>query len=212
MRTALRVVVLCGVLTVVTDRAHGADASGAEDGERARAAAATALAEVDRLGEPRARVAALHRAIPLAERAVQLDEGNAEGHFLLFCAVGRLAEMQNPLRQAMALPRLRREIERTIQLDPQHAPGLAAKGEMLYRMPPFLGGDLAEAEAYLRRSLAADDTYWRAHVVLARVLVARERPAEAEAVLRALVARIDPQRDERGEALALLAELAARQH
>lgn len=212
MGGVIRIVVLCGLLAVVGERVPGADVSRADEGTHARAAAATALAEADRLDEPRVRKATLDRAVALAERAVQLDEDNAEGHYLLFCIVGRLTEMQNPLRQAMALPRLWREVDRTIQLDPQHARGLSGKAEMLYRLPQLLGGDLSEAEAYARRSLAADDTYWRAHIVLARVLIARGRPAEAEAALRALVARIDPQRDERREALTLLAELAARPH
>ncbi len=206
----VRAIALCGVLTGVGVPAHGVEASRAEEAVHARAAAATALADADRLGETRAREAGFDRAIALAETAVQLEEGNAEGHFLLFCALGRQAEMQNPLRQAMALPRLRREIDRTILLDPQHARGLAAKGEMLFRLPPLLGRDLAGAESYLRRSIAADDTYWRAQLVLARVLAGRGRAAEAEAGLRRMLARIDPQREERHEALTLLAELTAR--
>jgi hypothetical protein len=200
------------VLAASAVPAEGAEPPATEEAARARAAAATALADAEQLGDKRDREVAFDHAARLAERAVKLDESNAEGHYLLFWALGRWTEMQNPLRQAMTLPRLRREIDRTIQLDPRHARGLSAKGEMLFRLPALLGGDRAGAEAYLRRAIAADDTYWHAYVVLARVLAARGRPAEAETVLRGMLAHVDVQPDERSEALTLLGELRASGH
>lgn len=153
------------------------------------------------------KLAAYKAATARAEEAVQLADTRAEAHYALFCALGRLTELRGPIGRALMLPRVRRELERTLALDPQHSEALAAKGEMLLRLPRWLGGNLKAAETYLRRSLVYDPTYWRAHILLARTLVAQSRPRAAREALQQMLAIVGPQRHERAEALALLAEL-----
>ena len=154
-----------------------------------------------------AKLATYRSAVARAEEAVRSDDASADAHYVLFCSLGRIAERRNPFGQALMLPRLRRELNRALQLNPQHSGALAAKAEMLLRLPRLLGGDAAAAEVYVRRALLYDPTYWRAHILLARVLIAEKRPAAAREALAHMLERIDPQRHERVEALQLLAKI-----
>lgn len=156
---------------------------------------------------PERKLAAYRDGVARAEEAIRLDDADADAHYALFCNLGRVTELSGSLRQALNLPRLRRELDRAIQLNPHHTEALAAKGEMLWHLPRLLGGDLQEAEAYARRALVYDPMFWRAHILLAHVLIAQSRPDAARAELTDVVARVNPERPERSEALGLLTEL-----
>jgi len=195
------VVILSAAILCLARIAAGADA---------RTLVAQSLAALDRgdaQKDPARQREAYQAAVADAEQAVHLDEANAEAHYALFCSLGRLTERRGPLGQMLGLPRLKRELDRTIELDPTHSEALAAKGEMLLRLPSLLGGDAAEAERYLRRSLVHDPTFWRARILLVQALLAQSRRDAAAAEARDILARIDPQRHERAEALQLLAEM-----
>lgn len=150
---------------------------------------------------------AYQEAVRDAEEAVRREESSAQAHYALFCGLGRLTEMRGALGQMLALTRLRRELDRTLALNPQHSEALAAKGEMLLRLPRLLGGDAAEAERYLRQSLVYDPTFWRARVLLVQALREQSRRDAAAAEARDILDHIDPQRHERAETLQLLAEM-----
>jgi tetratricopeptide (TPR) repeat protein len=157
--------------------------------------------------DPERKLAAYRDGVSRAEEAIRLDDTDAEAHYALFCNLGRLTELGGKLQQAWNLPRVRRELDRALQLNPHYTEALAAKGEMLWHMPRLLGGDLHEAEDYARRAVDSDPTYWRAHILLAHVLLAQARPDAARAELTTVLARISPEQPERGEALELLGEL-----
>lgn len=155
------------------------------------------------------KLAAYRSAVERAEEAVRLDDSSADAHYALFCSLGRVAELRNPLAQALMMRRVWRELDRVLELEPQRSEALAAKAEMLLRLPRFIGGDLAEAETYVRRALLYGPTYWRAHILLARVLIAENRPAAAREVLAQMLERIDPQRPEHAEALRMRETVAS---
>src|SRR6202158_5527218 len=94
---------------------------------------------------------AYNDAVAQAEKAVRLDEANANAHYALFCSLGRLTELRGSIAQALMLPRLHRELNRALQLNPAHSDALAAKAEMLFRLPRLLGGSVVQAETYVRR-------------------------------------------------------------
>jgi len=150
---------------------------------------------------------AYEAAVHDAEEAVRLEESNAEAHYALFCGLGRLTEMRGPLGRMLGLSRLRSELDRTLALNPRHSEALAAKGEMLLRLPRLLGGDAEEAERYVRQSLVYDPTFWRARVLLVQALLEQSRRDAAAAEARDILAHIDPRRHERAETLQLLAEM-----
>jgi len=132
------------------------------------------------------REATLARGMELAEGALAADARDARAHFAAVCNLGKQMEAQGiGLGQLLNLRRLRRELDTALELAPGDADALVAKGALLLHLPRLLGGDVAEAEALLRRALRAEPDNDEARCYLAHALSARGAEGEA----RVLAAR-----------------------
>jgi tetratricopeptide (TPR) repeat protein len=148
----------------------------------------------------------------LAERAVALDERNPDAHFALFCNLGELMRINGEsISSLMGLRRLMSELDRTLELNPNHVDALAAKGTLLLRLPRLFGGDAQKGEAMLREVVERDPTAVSSRLTLAKTCGARGERNEAIAfATRALqIARDQGRADKVAEAQATLAELRA---
>jgi len=159
------------------------------------------------------RSALLDRALAQAERAVTEDDRDAIAHFAVFCSLGGKMQRAGVGIGALTdLRRLRREIDRTLELAPDFADALAGKGALLLDAPRVLGGDPKDAERLLRRALEVDPDYLGPRLDLVRALRARgakdEAHAEAERALE--IARRKDDADGIKRAEALLADRRAR--
>jgi hypothetical protein len=106
-------------------------------------------------GAPDGQVEALLReGLRLAELAVNQDDTDADAHFAVFCTLGKLVERDGiGLGSVGKVRRARRELDRTLELAPEHLDAILAKAELLSRLPVWLGGDAAEAERYRTRAV-----------------------------------------------------------
>lgn len=130
-----------------------------------------------------ARAAALAHGIKLAEKAIAADERDALAHFATVCNLGKQMEMEGlSFGQLFSLRRLRREVDKTLELAPEDADALAAKGALLLRLPRWFGGDAEEAEKLLRRALRSEPDNGTARCYLAKALQARGANEEARAL------------------------------
>jgi tetratricopeptide (TPR) repeat protein len=154
---------------VAATAAGGADPPGTP-ASRAAVERCHAAAELP----PSARVAAYGEALAAGDAAIAADDGDALAHFASFCALGgMLQERGISLSAPSQLRRLRREVDRTLELAPDFADALAGKGALLLGTPWLLGGDAAEGERYLRRALEVDPDYLTPRFDLVRALRAR---------------------------------------
>ncbi len=87
-----------------------------------------------------------------AERAVELIPDNADAHFVLFGARGRVAQMGGLASAALALSSLNGVLDEVLRLDPDHPDALAARGGMLMKLPRLMGGNTTEGIRYLERA------------------------------------------------------------
>ncbi len=166
------------------------------------------------------RAAENHTAIPeraelfleseaLAARAVEMDPQCAEAHFRLFAAKGSRLLDQGPMKSMFELPSLDEHLNKAIELEPDHAHALAAKGGVLFDLPRFLGRDIAGARTYLERALKLNAKGPATRVTMARLLLHEgDRDGARRQALMAghyacVTRRVKPLKD----ALALLAEL-----
>jgi hypothetical protein len=143
------------------------------------------------------------RGIALGEAAVAADERDAKAHFAIFCNLGKQMRLDGiGVRSVVSVRRLRREVDRAVELAPDYADALLGKGSLLLELPRLLGGDAAEGERLVRAALRVDPDYIDAHLTLARELVRRgarvEGRAEAERALE--LAERDGDRDRAREA------------
>jgi tetratricopeptide (TPR) repeat protein len=129
--------------------------------------------------------ALLERGLAVAEAAVATDPRDAAAHFAVFCNLGKRMRLDGVgVASLLSLRRLRREIDRTLELDPAHADALVAKAALMYYTPRLLGGDPSQSEPLLRAALAVAPGYVDARLALARLLDARGARDEARVAAR----------------------------
>ncbi len=125
------------------------------------------------------RLALYQRGKDLAEKAIRQDDSDPDAHFAMFANWGRWLQIDGWLKNSFNLPALRRELDRTLVLNPNHADALAAQGGLYLQLPRFLGGDVTKAEAYLLRSIANDPEAVGARLELADCYIQLRRPEDA---------------------------------
>lgn len=149
----------------------------------------------------------------LARQAIAADDKNANAHFALFCNLGEAKRIDGESVQALVnLGTLMSELDRTIELDPNHADALAAKGTLLVKLPKVFGGDTRKGETMLRRVLELDPNAFTSRLSLAQVCQASSRHDEAVTLTnRALeIAKNAKQPEKVAEAEKVLTEIGAK--
>ena len=114
------------------------------------------------------RSARLDEGLALAERAIVERPDDPVAHFAAFCNRGRRLELEGPsLHFFGEIRRVRRHIERALELVPDWSDAIAGKGAMLLALPRYLGGSRTEGERLLRRAVALDPSNLEARRLLA---------------------------------------------
>ena len=127
--------------------------------------------------------AALASGVHLAERAIAADSRDAKAHFALFCNLGKQIKATGlALSNLVKFRQLRHELDTTLELAPDDADALAAKGAMLLETPRVFGGDPNTGERLLRRALEIEPDNAAAQQYLAAALSERGANDEAQAV------------------------------
>jgi tetratricopeptide (TPR) repeat protein len=207
MQTTIgRAAFAAAISVVLASMASAADVSAPELAKRALTECEAGRQSRDRADRQRR----FARGEELATRAVALDDRSADAHFALFCNRGEAMRLDGEtIRDVFAFRGLIRELDRTLELQPDHADALAAKGTFLVRLPRLLGGDVNRGEMMLQRVLTLDPTAVSARLGLARVCEYRgERDQGIAYASRALqIAKELGRADKIAEAQAILDEL-----
>jgi hypothetical protein len=194
---------VCGAAVLVLCLAPLASARASEDSAVELARRARVECDQGRNATDRdARQDHFTRGQALAERAVALDDQNADAHFEVFCNMGELMRIDGEsIRSVFALRRLLAELDRTLALNPDHLDAMSSKGTFLVRLPRMLGGDPTKGEAMLREVLRRDPSAVNARLVLAKYVDGRGNRDEAISfATRALQIARDQGRPDRIEA------------
>jgi hypothetical protein len=159
------------------------------------------------------RVAHFEKGRALGEQAVALDDRSAHAHFALFCNLGELMRIDGELSitSVWGFRRMMKELDRTLELSPDHLDALSAKGTFLVRLPSMLGGDKGKGEKLLQYVLQKEPQSINARLSLAKSYCADGR--HNEAILLASealdLAQAEQQDDFAPEAAKVLAQLRA---
>src|SRR5205814_7654859 len=128
-----RAAAAAAALLALAGRARAADPPGSP---RANQALAVCLAAA---ASPEERRANLARGLALAEEAVAADERDAKAHFAVFCNLGNDVKLRGvAVTSLFAVRRLRREMDRTLELAPDYADALGGKGGFRCALPRLL--------------------------------------------------------------------------
>lgn len=127
-----------------------------------------------------ARLTHFHLGEALAEQAVKLDDQLADAHFALFCNLGEQMRIDGEkLSSLFAFRRVMGELDRTLELDPNHPDALSSKGTLLTQLPWALGGNSRKGERLLRQMIRRAPDAVNARLSLAKVCAQRGDRAEA---------------------------------
>ncbi len=118
-----------------------------------------------------------------AGKAIEIDPRNADAHFFYVANLASLGDAKGLFNSLFMLPEVRRELETVLDLDPNHANGLAMTGALYLYLPSILGGDLHISEVYLKRSVSIDPHVSSAGLYLAANLKRQKKYDEALEVL-----------------------------
>lgn len=216
MKRVIGIVMLamCGTFAATPARAQSA-AQARETGPSAQELADRAIACLKR-GEDatdRDEKLRLYReGLELGRRAVALDDANADAHFAVFANNGRIMLLEGASVNPVNLLRANAELERTLELNPDHYDALAARGGLYRQLPWVLGGNLDKAEATLRRAIDLNPNAVGARIELARTYCDKGDPERGKPLLEtaAQIAEREGKQRQLLEARLLLQQLERR--
>jgi tetratricopeptide (TPR) repeat protein len=141
------------------------------------------------VGEQAKRRVAYEEGAKAAREAIEVQEHNAEAHYLYAANLGSSTQLTGLMASALTVQELKRHVDRALALHPNHAAALHMKGMILEELPWFLGGDAEGALTHLRRAVAANPSYVHARLDLAKAYMKRKNPAAARKELDAILSR-----------------------
>ncbi|WP_447971389.1 hypothetical protein [Nitrospira sp. M1] len=127
------------------------------------------------------RMGHFERAEVIAEQAIEADDNYAEAHFSLFCTLGEQMRIDGePTMGAIfGYNRMMDELNRTLELDPQHIDALSSKGTLLVKLPGIMGGDSEKGVEILREVIRREPMAINARLVIAESIADRGEQEEA---------------------------------
>ena len=139
--------------------------------------------------EESARKAFYDEGAKAAKQAIDLQEQNADAHYLYAANLGSAAQLTGLMASAFTVKELKQHVDRALALSPTHAAALHMKGMMLEELPWVLGGDADGALAHLKRAVTTKPDYVHARLDLAKVYLKRKDQTAAQKELDAILAR-----------------------
>ena len=119
------------------------------------------------------REALFQRAADAAQRATRLAPGDPAAHFEVARALGRLAKYRGVLQSLNLASRVSNELDRTLELDPEHAGAWHARGLFHHDVPWIAGGRGGLVVPSFERAIAIEPDEIAHRLAFARVLVDR---------------------------------------
>lgn len=117
----------------------------------------------------------------MAEQAVGLDDHSADAHFAVFCNLGEILRIDGEmsLSSVIGFRRMMKELDRTLELAPDHLDALSARGTLLVRLPFMLGGNPDKGEKILETVIQREPQAVNARLSLAKSFCGRGRHHDA---------------------------------
>ncbi len=138
------------------------------------------------------RISAFRNGKEIAQKAIDISPDNPDAHFFFVANLSTLGQTQGIVNSLFMLPRVRKEIDTILELDPDHAYGIAMQGLLFTYLPPILGGDLKIGESYLRRSVILDPHTSSTKIYLGINLKRQKRYDEAKEVFKEIIDEKNP--------------------
>lgn len=108
-------------------------------------------AELYRLGQLHTKEKRIDEAVSAFEKATRLDATRAEYFSDYAIALSTRLQSANFMMQAALAPKMRKAFAKSVELDPNHLPGLIGLARYYSNAPEIAGGSLTKAKEYAER-------------------------------------------------------------
>lgn len=126
------------------------------------------------------------------EKSVALEPKSADAHFWFGVAMGRWGEAKGILKAMFLIKPIRREMEATLKIDPNHGGAHHVLGEMLWQIPGFAGGDRKKAVEEFELAVKLSPTHTSNYQPLAEAYLHFGRKDDAIKTLKAVAEVKEP--------------------
>jgi tetratricopeptide (TPR) repeat protein len=135
---------------------------------------------------------AWRKGLEYGRQATEVNPNGKEGHFYYMANIGAIAQLRGTLQSVWRFRKIKKEMDRTLELDPNWPPILLARAQFLMETPGFFGGDKQEAMRLCARALRLDPDHLPTHIAMARLLAADGNYDEAMAHLNKVLLCEEP--------------------
>ncbi len=123
----------------------------------------------------------------LAKFAIEKNPDNPEAHFWFATNKGLIGKINGVLNSLFMVDDLKKEAQKVIELDPEHAGAHMILGEVYKSLPGLFGGDKEKAIEEFKTAIDKDSLYTAVYLSLANTYRDVGEPQKAEEVLNKLL-------------------------
>ena len=139
------------------------------------------------------KIALWEKGVRYGKRAAEVNPNGKEGHFYYMANTGALAQIKGTLTSLWHYRTIKKEMDRTLELDPRFAPALVARAQYLTELPGIFGGNNEkEAMRLYERALESDPDYLLVYYYMAQIDARQRRYDEAIARLKKIIECAEP--------------------
>ena len=128
----------------------------------------------------------------IAQKAIKVDPSNPDTYFYYVANEASLAKSKGIIGSYFLVRRIKKGINKVLELDPNHTEGIAMKGAVLNSIPGIMGGNVKEAEKLIRKSLLLDPHLTSTKIFLAKNLFKQKQYDEARTRLNEVLEERNP--------------------
>jgi tetratricopeptide (TPR) repeat protein len=128
----------------------------------------------------------------VAQKAIKLEPSNPDAYFYYVANESSLAKSKGIFGSVFLVKRIKKGIDKVLELDPNHTECIALKGAVLNSIPGILGGDVKKAEKLIRKALLLDPHLTSTKIFLAKNLFKQKQYEQAKTVLYEILRESNP--------------------
>jgi len=123
----------------------------------------------------------------IAKFAIEKNPDNPEAHFWFSVNKGSVGKLNGVLNSLFMVDDLKKEAQKVIELDPEHAGAHMVLGEVYKSLPGLFGGDKKKAIEEFNETINKDSLYTAVYIPLANTYRDIGEPQRAKEVLNKLL-------------------------
>ena len=136
--------------------------------------------------------AVYEKGVEYAKKALKLDDKNADAHFYYAASLGRCAQLKGLFNAMGSAGEIKKEFERTLELNPKHPIAKVALANYYYQVPGLFGGSTEKAIELLKEAIAEDPLVSMPYIDLAIIYRNQGKKKEAIELLNTVIDMKNP--------------------